>query len=124
MNLRARLPIATMFLMLGIACATTPGVATAIPSLGAENSAGAIRAAEEVGAAHTPEAALYLQLAKEEFEHARKLTGPDDQQSAARLLLRAQADADLSLALARENAEKLEAQADADKVKTLNESVQ
>jgi hypothetical protein len=109
---------------MGAGCATTPGVTTAIPSLGAENSAGAIRAAEEVGAARTPEAALYLQLAKEEFEHARKLTGPDDQQAAARLLLRAQADADLSLSLARENTEKLEAQNEADKVKALNEAGQ
>ncbi len=107
------------------ACGTTnSGVVVAVPSLGAEDSAGAIRAAEEVGANHNPEAALHLQLAKEQFEHARKLTGPDDRPMATRLLLRARADADLSLALTRESTSKLEAQAALEKVKTLNEPLQ
>jgi len=108
------------------ACATTKntGPVVAVPSLGAEDSAGAIRAAEEVGAAHNPEAALHLQLAKEQFEQARRLTSPDDRPASTRLLLRARADADLSLALTRENASKLEAQAALEKVKTLNDSLQ
>ena len=106
------------------ACGTTNNVVVAVPSLGAEDSAGAIRAAEEVGAAHSPEAALHLELAKEQFEHARKLTSADDRPQATRLLLRARADADLSLALTRESNEKLEAQAALDKVKALNDSLQ
>jgi hypothetical protein len=105
------------------ACATTNNV-NAVPSLGAEDSAGAIRAAEEVGAAHNPEAALHLQLAKEQFEHARKLTSAEDRPLATRLLLRARADADLSLALTREGTSKLEAQAALDKTKTLNDPLQ
>ncbi len=124
MTLRLWIPIAA-FLFQG-ACATTKdsGPVVAVPSLGAEDSSGAIRAAEEVGAAHNPEAALHLELAKEQFEHARKLTSADDRPASTRLLLRARADADLSLALTRESAAKLEAQAALDKVKTLNESLQ
>ena len=48
---------------LGASCATT--AADPQPSLHSESSSGAIRAAEEVGAAHTPSAAFHLQLAKE-----------------------------------------------------------
>src|SRR6185312_1464862 len=124
MTLRLWIPVAA-FMFQG-ACATTKnsGPVVAVPSLGAEDSAGAIRAAEEVGAAHSTEAALHLQLAKEQFEQARRLTSADDRPASTRLLLRARADADLSLALTRENTSKLEAQAALEKVKTLNDSLQ
>ena len=121
MTLRLLIPIAALALQ--GACGTT-NVVNAVPSLGAEDSAGAIRAAEEVGAAHNPEAALHLQLAKEQFEHARKLTSAEDRPLATRLLLRARADADLSLALTREGTSKVEAQAALDKAKTLNDPLQ
>jgi hypothetical protein len=123
MTLRLWIPIAT-FLCQGACATTNSGPVVAVPSLGAEDSAAAIRAAEEVGAAHSPEAALHLQLAKEQFEHARKLTGPEDRSASTRLLLRARADADLSLALTREQSSQLEAQAALEKVKTLNDSLQ
>ena len=123
MKTRLWIPIAA-FVFQG-ACATTNATPVVeVPSLGAEDSSGAIRAAEEVGAAHSPEAALHLELAKEQFEHARKLTSADDRPTATRLLLRARADADLSLALTREQTSKLDAQAALEKVKTLNESLQ
>ena len=123
MTMRLWIPIVA-FVFQGACATTNSGPVVAVPSLGAEDSAGAIRAAEEVGAAHNPEAALHLELAKEEFEHARKLTSPDDRPESTRLLLRARADADLSLALTRESSSKLEAQAALDKVKTLNDSLQ
>jgi hypothetical protein len=123
MTLRLWIPIA-VFVFQGACATTSTAPVAAVPSLGAEDSSGAIRAAEEVGAAHNPEAALHLQLAKEQFEHARKLTSPDDRPMSTRLLQRARADADLSLALTRENTEKLEAQAALEKVKTLNDSLQ
>lgn len=88
----------------------------------AESSSASIRAAEEVGAARTPQAALHLQLAKEEFEAARKMDNPEDRDHADRLLMRSQADAELALALARTEAEKTEAQGAAARVKTLKES--
>jgi len=103
MTLRAWLP--TVALLLGGACATNPA---STPK--AESSAAAIRAAEEVGASHTPDAALHLQLAKEQFEHARSLTSPDQKDRAERLRMRAQADAELSLALARTESETSEAE--------------
>ena len=122
MTLRLWIPIAALAFQ--GACATTNNAPVVeVPSLGAEDSSGAIRAAEEVGAAHNPEAALHLELAKEQFEHARKLTSADERPMSTRLLLRARADADLSLALTRESTKKVEAQAALDKVKTLNDSL-
>jgi Domain of unknown function (DUF4398) len=103
--------------VLAASCATTAPAAE--PSLHSESSSGAIRAAEEVGAARTPSAALHLQLAKEEFDQARKTTDPMDRDRADRLLMRAQVDAELSLVLARSEADKVEAQQAIDKVKAL-----
>lgn len=88
----------------------------------AENSSASIRAAEEVGANHSPDAKLHLQLAKEQFERASALTDKDDKERADRLLLRAQADAELALALARSESEKAEAAAAIEKVKNLKNS--
>jgi Domain of unknown function (DUF4398) len=122
MTLRLWIPIAA-FVLQGACATTSDAPVVAVPSLGAEDSSGAIRAAEEVGAAHDPQAALHLELAKEQFERARKLTSEDDRPMSTRLLLRARADADLALALTRESTEKLEAQAALDKVKTLNDSI-
>jgi Domain of unknown function (DUF4398) len=116
MTSRLSLPV-TAFL-LATACAST----NAPPSQTAESSSAAIRAAEEVGATHTPDAALHLQLAKEQFEHARLLTSDKDRAWADRLRLRAQADAELSLALARNENEKAAAAGAVAKVKTLKES--
>jgi hypothetical protein len=116
MTLRFSLP--AVAILFGAACAST----TTTPSAKAESSSAAIRAAEEVGATHNPEAALHLQLAKEQFENARLLTEKKDKPRADRLLLRAQADAELSLALARSEADKAEARGAIDKVKSLKES--
>jgi hypothetical protein len=115
MTLRFLLP--TFVCIFCASCASTSTDATP-----AANSSASIRAAEEVGAAHTPDAALYLQLAKEQFEHARQLTDAKDKGRADRLLLRAQADAELALALARSDSEKAEAQGAINKVKTLKET--
>ena len=100
------------------ACATS----SPAPPETAKNSSAAIRAAEEVGATHSPDAALHLQLAKEQFEHAGMLP-QKDQAQADRLLMRAQADAELALALARSESEKSAALSAIDKVKKLKESV-
>jgi hypothetical protein len=104
--------------LLGAACATA-NVGT---NEKAERSSAAIRAAEEVGATHNPKAALHLQLAKEQFEHAQRLTAPKDQDRAEGLLMRAQADAELSLALARTEDDKAQARTAVGKMKTLKDS--
>jgi hypothetical protein len=112
-----RLSIPTAAFLLGAACAsTTP----ANPQL--ESSSASIRAAEEVGATHTPTAALHLQLANEQFEHAGKLSSKEDRPRADRLLMRAEADAELALALARGESEKAEALGAIDKVRALKET--
>jgi hypothetical protein len=104
-------------LLPGTACASAGGTS----GDKSDSSSAAIRAAEEVGATHDPQAALHLQLAKEQFEHAQALSGKD-KEAADRLLLRAQADAELSLALARSESEKNEALGAIEKVKKLKQS--
>ena len=74
-----------------------------------EASKSSIRAAEEVGAAKVPSAALYLQLAKEELENARALAAEGKKEQAASMLKRAEADAELAVTLSHEQAEKTEA---------------
>jgi Domain of unknown function (DUF4398) len=113
-----RFSLLTVAFLLGTACASS----NPPQNVKAENSSAAIRAAEETGAQHSPQAALHLQLAKEEFEHARTLTDHKDKDWADRLLLRAQVDAELSLALARSETEKSEAQGAIGRVKSLKES--
>jgi hypothetical protein len=103
-------------LLLGTACAGAGGA-----NQKAESSSASIRAAEEVGATHHPDAALHLQLAKEQFQNAEALA-KNDKEAADRMLLRAQADAELSLALARSENEKAEALGAIDKVKKLKQS--
>jgi hypothetical protein len=104
--------------LLGAACAST----NTQPAPQLESSSAAIRAAEEVGASHNPTAALHLQLAKEQFEHAGKLSSKEDKPRADRLLMRAEADAELALALARSEDEKAEARGAIDKAKKLKEA--
>ena len=116
MTLRLLLP--TVAVLFSAACAST----NTAPNERAEASSAAIRAAEEVGATHSPNAALHLQLAKEQFEHAQKLTDKKDMAQADGLLMRAQADAELALALARSEDEKADARSAVDKMKTLKES--
>jgi hypothetical protein len=112
-----RIPFLTMIILGCATCASSTA-----PNPKAESSSAAIRAAEEGGGKHSPNSALYLQLAKEEFEYARRLTNPDDKDRADRQLRRAEVDAELSLALARSEEEKVEAKAAIDKVKKLNAS--
>jgi hypothetical protein len=116
MTLRFTLP--ALAILVGAACASTG----APSSQKVASSSAAIRAAEEVGATHSPTAALHLQLAKEQFENARMLTDKKDKDRADRLLMRAQIDAELSLALARSENEKAEARGALDKMKSLKDS--
>jgi hypothetical protein len=86
-----------------------------------EASTSAIRAAEEVGSTKVPGAALYLQLAKEELESAKKLAEKGKKEQAVSLLLRAEADAELSVALSHEQTEKTEAAQAIEKVRQLRQ---
>lgn len=93
-------------------CATTQ-------TLHAETSTAAIRSAEEVGANEVPQAALHLQLAKEEMAAATALHERGEKEMANSMLLRAEADAELAVALSRADAEKTEAQAAVERVRKL-----
>jgi regulator of protease activity HflC (stomatin/prohibitin superfamily) len=84
-----------------------------------ESSTSGIRAAQEVGAEKVPQAALHLQLAKEELERAKKLGADGDKEQGSSMLLRAQVDAELAVALSRESAERTEAQAAVGRVNQL-----
>jgi hypothetical protein len=117
MTLRHSIPALAFVICAGCASANPP------VNEKATASSASIRAAEEVGATHDPSAALYLQLAKEESEHARMLA-PSDRDKANRLLMRSEADAQLSLALARSENDKAAAQGAIDSVKKQNTTVQ
>src|SRR6266852_2990671 len=86
-----------------------------------DTSTASIRAAEELGAARVPQAALHLQLAKEQSERARTLMGSGEGEKAALMMQRAEADAELAVALARTNAEKAEAEKAVAKVRALKQ---
>lgn len=80
----------------------------------------ALRGASEVGAAQVPRAELYLRLAEEQIDKAKRYIQDGYNQRAELALRRAQADAELALALAREQhtTEKVQAaQQNLDKLK-------
>ena len=116
-----RYRVTTTFISLG-ALAVIAGCATPAPTERMEGTAGAIRSAEEVGAKRVPQAALHLQLAKEQSDHAKELIASGDKAGAASLLLRAQADAELAVALVRANEDRSAATAAVDRVKSLQDS--
>ena len=62
----------------------------------------ALRASEEVGVSHVPQAQLHQTLAQEQLAKARKLMAEGENELAKAALDRAKADAELALALARE----------------------
>jgi Domain of unknown function (DUF4398) len=106
--------------LIGLGAAFVVGCASGPPVAQQEQSSASIRAAEEVGATHVPEAALHLQLAKEEFE-ASKHEG-SDKDRASRLLARAQVDGELALALARTESERSQAQGAIDKLNQVDQT--
>ncbi len=99
---------------LGLGCSSGPVPTDRLTSTGA-----AIRAANEVGAKGVPQAALHLKLAVDQLEHAKKLIDDKENDRAAMVLLRAEADAELAVALAREAQFSAEAQRAQEKLRSL-----
>jgi hypothetical protein len=114
MNRKVFLAPALLLLGAFTDCATAPP-----PVEKMEASQAAIRAAEEVGAPKVPQAALHLQLAKEQSEAAKASLQQGERARAEGLLMRAAADAELALALARENNARGEAQQAIDRIRAL-----
>jgi hypothetical protein len=89
--------VMTALAVLGVAgCASVP-----IPAYQLDRSEASIRGAEEVGASGVPEAALHLQLAKDETVTAKSMATKGDER-AMLVMARAESDAELALGLARE----------------------
>lgn len=86
------------------ACASFPP-----PTNTVANSLASVRGAEELGAADVPQAALQLQLAREEVTKAKKLMADGANERAHFMALRASNDAELAIALVRENTARAEA---------------
>ena len=100
-------------------CASGPAF-----NMSSEKSTSAIRGAEEVGASKTPNAALHLQLAKEELNRAKELDTKGQKAESVSMLSRAEADAELALALSHEQTEKTEATQAMERVRKLREDNQ
>lgn len=100
-----------------VATALVAGCASA--PLRTEASTSGIRAAEEAGAAKVPQASLHLQLAKEELESAKVLSGKGMKEEATSMLMRAEADAELAVTLSHKDAEKSEAMEAIERVRKL-----
>jgi hypothetical protein len=98
--------------VLGAAILATAAAAAgcAVAPLHTEKTTAGIRAAEEVGAAKVPQAALHLQLAKEQMRHAKALAKDGQEQQADSMLSRARVDAELAVALSRVKDEKNQAE--------------
>jgi hypothetical protein len=74
----------------------------AVPQEALSAAQASVKGAEVGGANEDPKAQLHLKLANEQIEKAKKLIADDDNEEAARVIDRAQADADLALALAQQ----------------------
>jgi hypothetical protein len=97
--------VPALALFLG-ACASFPP-----PSDRLAQAESGVRAAQEIGAASEPSAALHLKMATDQIADARKLMSDGENARASAVLLRAQSDAELSLQLAKEARARNEASA-------------
>ncbi len=82
-------------------------------------SAASVRTAQEIGAQSVPRAALALQLAEDELQHARDLINNGDNEKARFQLLRSKADGDLALSLTQSARAIAEADAAREQLKSL-----
>jgi hypothetical protein len=105
-----------VFAVAALGCGGAPRPEARIAS-----SQGAIRGAEEAGAAGVPQAKLHLQLAQEQRQQALELVKDDNNHRADLLLARAEADAELAVALAREATAKAEAEKAAEDAEALKQ---
>ena len=100
-------------------CASAPITLDRLPETEAP-----MRAAEELGAARVPQAALELKLAQDEVQQAKLFAKDGNKQRADMMMLRAQADAELAVALSREAPLQVEAKNATEAVKIMQQSRQ
>ncbi|HYJ11167.1 MAG TPA: DUF4398 domain-containing protein [Polyangiaceae bacterium] len=105
-----RRKLAMRMFWLGIAAASALACGgAAVPQEALSAAQASAKGAEVGGANEDPKAQLHLKLAQEQIEKAKKLIADDDNEEAARVIDRAQADADLALSLAQEAKSRREA---------------
>lgn len=95
--------LALQMCWVGIAAASALACGgAAVPQEALTAAQASVKGAEVGGAKDDPKAQLHLKLANEQIEQAKKLIADGDNEEAARVIERAQADADLALALAEQ----------------------
>ena len=94
--------LALQMVWIGIAAGSAACGGAAVPQEALSAAQASAKGAEVGGANQDPKAQLHLKLANEQIEKAKKLIADDENEEAARLIDRAQADADLALALAQQ----------------------
>lgn len=112
------------FCLVGIVALVTACGGAAVPQESLTAAKASIAGAEVGGAASEPKAALHLKLAKEQVAKAESLISDGDNEEAARVIDRAQADADLALSLAKEANSIKEAQDTKDQLDKLRKKAQ
>jgi hypothetical protein len=81
----------------------------AMPAQDVAQAEASLRAAEEVGSAKIPRAALHVKMAKDQLEVAKRHIARDEIELAQEALRRSTLDAELAVALAKENATRRQA---------------
>lgn len=113
-NLMQRVAVVALF--------ASAACGAAVPAARMASAQAAIRAADEVGAAQNPTAALHLQYAREEFAQAETLSRNGESERAQMVLARAEADAELALALSRSSGARADARQAVDQVRTMQQA--
>jgi hypothetical protein len=93
----------------------------AMPSAKLTNAQSEVRAAEAVGAAKDPQAALHLKLARDEVKRAEKFIEQGDNEEAELVIDGARVNAELALTLARAAQAKAEAAEETKKIDGLSQ---
>jgi len=101
----------------GVALLAGCGSSAAVPADRVASTEAAIRAAREIGALQTPQAALHLRLAEEQLELSKRLIKENENKRAGWVLSRAESDAEVAVALAKEGAARAVAQQSLDRVR-------
>jgi len=91
-----------MAIVAGITAVVVGCGGASVPASTVMQTQASLKAAERVGAEQTPQAALYLDFAREQVARAEQLSDEGEGGRAAMMLVRAKADAELAMALARE----------------------
>jgi hypothetical protein len=92
----------------------------AMPTAKMTDAKSDIKAADAVGAAQVPQAALHLKLARDEVARAEAFLKQGDEEEAELMLDRARIDAELSMTLARSSQARAEANEASKRIEALS----